>query len=321
MEPACSACRGDGAGIRGLPLTLTGNHEFSYGLSYLNQVTGSRFDVDGLSGPSASAACKGPSFPMVLSNVVSTRSAKPLFKPYTILEKPVTATEADGGVVASTVRVGVIAFTPPTITTWDKANLEGKVTTTGLKETAEKYVAELRSQGVDLIVAISHGGLDASPYDPGMENGNYHLAQVPGIDALLMGHSHLPFPLATSTAAQFNLPSVDKVKGQVFSVPATMANFWGKSLGVIQLHLVSTGSRWTIDTTRTETQLRNIQNPDGGSVAPDPSIAPLVEAEHQATITYVKTPVSTSDFELSTYFADVGDVTALEVVNQALRIR
>jgi 2',3'-cyclic-nucleotide 2'-phosphodiesterase / 3'-nucleotidase len=294
-----------------------GNHEFNYGLSYLNQVTGSRFAVDGLSGPSAATACQGPSFPLVLSNVVSTKTSQPLFAPYTILTRTVQATDPSGKAVTATVKVGVLAFTPPFILVWDKANLEGKVTTLGLKEAAEKYVPELRAQGAEVIVAVSHGGLDNSPYDPTMENGNYYLAQVPGLDALLMGHSHLPFPLATSTVAQFNLPSVDKVKGQVFALPSTMANFWGKALGVIQLNLVSDGQKWSVDTSKTTTELRSIQNPDGGYVDVDPTIAPLVEAEHQATIAYVKTPIGTSDFELNTYFADVGDVTAMQIVNQA----
>jgi 2',3'-cyclic-nucleotide 2'-phosphodiesterase/3'-nucleotidase len=42
-----------------------------------------------------------------------------------------------------------------------------------------------------------------------------------------------------------------------------------------------------------------------------------VAAEHEATIKYVKTPVGTTAFRMSSYFADVGDVSALAVVNQA----
>jgi 2',3'-cyclic-nucleotide 2'-phosphodiesterase/3'-nucleotidase len=150
-----------------------------------------------------------------------------------------------------------------------------------------------------------------------MENGNWHLAQVPGIDAMLIGHSHQPFPFASSTVAQFLLPNVDKAKGTVFSVPTTMANFWGKSLGVIQLSLTFDGTKWSVDTTKTVTELRNIQNADKSYVDVDPTIAPLVETEHQATITYVKTPIGSSDFELNSFFADVGDVTAMQIVNQA----
>jgi 2',3'-cyclic-nucleotide 2'-phosphodiesterase/3'-nucleotidase len=43
----------------------------------------------------------------------------------------------------------------------------------------------------------------------------------------------------------------------------------------------------------------------------------LVKKEHEATIRYVKTPIGSADFRMSTYFADVGDVSAIQVVNQA----
>jgi len=41
------------------------------------------------------------------------------------------------------------------------------------------------------------------------------------------------------------------------------------------------------------------------------------KTEHEAAITYVKTPIGQSDFALSSYFADIGDVTAIQVVNAA----
>ena len=37
----------------------------------------------------------------------------------------------------------------------------------------------------------------------------------------------------------------------------------------------------------------------------------------KATIAYVQTPVGATDFRISTYFADVGDVSAIQLVNQA----
>ena len=52
-------------------------------------------------------------------------------------------------------------------------------------------------------------------------------------------------------------------------------------------------------------------------VAADASFAPLLDAEHQATVAYVKTPIGTSDFAMSSMFADVGDASAIQIVNQA----
>jgi 2',3'-cyclic-nucleotide 2'-phosphodiesterase/3'-nucleotidase len=150
-----------------------------------------------------------------------------------------------------------------------------------------------------------------------MENGSYYLSKVPGIDAMLIGHSHQVFPDKNSTVTQFNLPGVDKVKGTVNGVPTVMANFWGKHLGVIKLALNYTNGTWTVDRNSSTAETRSIQNADNSYVAVDPAISQAIAAEHSATINYVKTPVGTTDFRMTTYFADVGDVSAIEIVNQA----
>ena len=292
-----------------------GNHEFNYGLPYLSQVTGNRFDVDGVD--PAKPRCAGPAFPQVLANVYSAKTHKQLFAPYRIIDKQVSALDASGKPVSATVKVGIIGFTPPTIVAWDKRWLDGKVYTEGVRETAMKYIPQMKAEGADLVIAISHGGLDDSPYSPTMENGNYHLSKVPGIDAMLIGHSHQVFPNAASTVAQFNLPGVDKAAGLVNGVPTTMANLWGKHLGVIGLHLKYDGAHWVVDKRQTTVEARGAQQADKSFVAADPEIAALVAAEHEATIRYVRTPVGASDFRMSSYFADVGDASAIAVVNHA----
>ncbi|MEO7495603.1 MAG: bifunctional 2',3'-cyclic-nucleotide 2'-phosphodiesterase/3'-nucleotidase [Massilia sp.] len=292
-----------------------GNHEFNYGLPYLSQVTGSRFKVAGVD--QRKGRCAGPAFPLVLSNVYSTKTRKPLFAPWKIIDKQVSALDAEGKPITATVKVGIIGFTPPMIMSWDQRWLKGKVYTAGLRESALKYIPEMRAQGADLIVAISHGGLDDSPYSPTMENGNYHLAKVPGIDAMLIGHSHQLFPNPDSKVTQFNLPGVDKVRGLVHGVPTVMANQWGKHLGVIGLHLRYDGKHWVAQKEQTTVEARAAQLADKRSVAPDASLATLVGDEHAATLAYVKTPLGSSDFRMASYFADVGDVSAIEVINVA----
>jgi 2',3'-cyclic-nucleotide 2'-phosphodiesterase/3'-nucleotidase len=292
-----------------------GNHEFNWGLDFLGQVMAGKFGADG---PQVRAKpCAGPAFPVVLANVVDARSGKPLFEPYRILDKRITAMGPDGKPFAATVKVGIIGFTTPAIMGWDKRWLEGRVRTEGWRESALRYIPEMRAKGAEVIVAISHAGLDGASYSPSMENGSWHLAQVPGIDALLLGHSHDVFPNAASKAASFNLPGVDKAAGRVNGVPAVMPGLWGKHLGVIELALRHDGLRWKADPTVARVETRSIQRADRSFVEPDPEIAALVKTEHEATIAYVKTPIGETDFRMSAYFADVGDVSAIQVVNQA----
>ncbi|WP_343654997.1 bifunctional 2',3'-cyclic-nucleotide 2'-phosphodiesterase/3'-nucleotidase [Cupriavidus sp.] len=309
MYKVMNAAGFDGGGI--------GNHEFNYGLQYLSQVTGNRFNVDGLPDPSAQQPCAGPKFPQVLANVYSVKTRQPLFQPYAILNRTITATGPDGKALSAPIKVGIIGFAPPAILSWDKRWLDGKVYTEGVVETAKKYIPEMRAKGADLVVVISHGGLDNSTYSPTMENGSYHLSKVDGVDAMLIGHSHQIFPDATSTVGQFNLPGVDKARGTVNGVPTVMANYWGKHLGVVNLALNYDGKNWSVDRANTRVEARSIQNADKSYVAADASVAPAVDTEHQATIQYVKTPIGSTNYRMTSYFADVGDPGAIQIVNQA----
>ncbi|WP_454907416.1 bifunctional 2',3'-cyclic-nucleotide 2'-phosphodiesterase/3'-nucleotidase [Variovorax gossypii] len=295
-----------------------GNHEFNYGLDFLNQVIGGGLDVEGVDG---TKKCAGPTFPMVLANVQSVKSGKPLLAPYAIMTKQFTATAPDGKTVTVPVKVGVIGFTTPGILNWDKRFLEGKVRTEGAVEAATKYVPELRAKGADIVVALQHGGLDASPYSPTMESPGLYLSKVAGIDALMMGHQHGTFP-DRSAKPGYTQAGVDNAAGTVNGVPAVMASSWGKALGLIKLDLVYDGKAWGVDKAKTFVEARSTQTGKDGAgkanyVDADSSVAPLVETQHQATIAYVKTPIGTTDFQMSTYFADVGDPGAIQIVNQA----
>ena len=304
-------------GALGFDAGTLGNHEFNYGLPFLNQVLGGGLEVDGVD---AAKKCAGAGFPMVLANVISTKTQKPLVQPYTVLERTLVAKGADGKEVKLPIKVGVIGFTTPGIMNWDKRYLEGKVSTEGAVEAATKYVPELRAKGADIVVALLHGGMDNAAYSPTMENPGLHLSKVAGIDAMVMGHQHGVFPDTAATPG-FNLPGVDHKAGTVNGVPAVMASSWGKSLGVVQLALQWDGSKWTVNKSASKSELRNIQSKNAAGanvyVDADPAVAPLIEPQHQAAIQYVKTPIGQTDFRMSTLFADVGDPGAIQIVNQA----
>jgi 2',3'-cyclic-nucleotide 2'-phosphodiesterase/3'-nucleotidase len=155
-----------------------GNHEFNYGLGFLSQVTGTPMNVDG----GRSERCAGPHFPLVLSNVFSARDGASIFKPWTVVQKDITVTAPDGSQRKVPLKVGIIGLTPPPILEWDKQNLAGKVTVTGVVEATQKYLPELQAQHPDLIVAVLHGGLNTAPYTPDMENGGWYIAGIPGVD-------------------------------------------------------------------------------------------------------------------------------------------
>jgi len=286
-----------------------GNHEFNYGLGFLSQVTGTPMNVDG----GHENHCAGPHFPLVLANVDSARDGQPIFRPWTVVTKTITAYSPDGSKMEVPLKVGIIGFTPPPIMDWDQRNLAGKVIVTGVVEAARKYLPELQAQHPDLIVAILHGGLNTAPYTPDMENAGWYLAGVPGIDALLLGHSHTQFP----GPHYAGMKDVDATRGLVRGVPAVMGGFFGKDLGVIRLVLDRQGGRWVVDHDQSHSEVRSICPQKNQCVPADPEIATLVQKTHEAAIAYVNTPIGESAIHMSSYFADEGNVTALAPVNAA----
>lgn len=296
-----------------------GNHEFNYGLPFLNQVLGGGLNVDGVD---SSLRCAEPGYPVALANVTSLKSGQPLVEPYLLLERTLTATREDGQTVELPIKIGVVGLTTPGIMSWDKRHLDGKVSVTGGLEAAQRYVPEVRAKGADLVFVLLHGGMvPEGSYNPDSENPGWHIAKdVPGIDGLVMGHQHQSFPLNTSTPP-YQGEGVDNSKGTLHGVPAVMPSSWGKALGVIAYELQWDGQKWQIESDKTRVQLRETAYKDAtGStqyVPADAEVANAVQTQHQAAIDYVKTPIGSTDFRMSTLFADVGDPAAIQIVNQA----
>ena len=89
-----------------------GNHEFNYGLPFLGQVTGTKLDVPNMPPVAQQSTCSGPGFPLVLANVLGAKSSQPIFKPYTIVTRNLTATTTDGKQVTAPVKSAVSVLRP-----------------------------------------------------------------------------------------------------------------------------------------------------------------------------------------------------------------
>src|SRR5215475_7551618 len=237
-----------------------GNHEFNYGLDFLH------------------LALAGAHFPYVTANVFvagpDRAAAPPLIKPYVILDRDCI----DEGGITRRLRVGVIGFVPPHFMRWDNANHDDRALVIDIVEAARRYVPQMRAAGADLVVALVHSGLSAVPARGMDENAAAYLAQVPGIDAILAGHSHLVFPDPSFA----NLPGVDVARGTIRGVPTVMAGFWGSHLGVVDLTLRRTATGWTrVDGTATTRAIRRREdNRWVPTVQPEPAVEAAVQAEH-----------------------------------------
>lgn len=268
-----------------------GNHEFNYGLDYLHM------------------ALSGAKFPYVNANIIDAKTNKPLFTPYVIKETVVK--DKDGK--EQTLRIGYIGFVPPQIMTWDKTNLEGKVTVQDITETARHYVPEMRKQGADLVVVIAHSGLSSDPYHAMAENSVYYLSEVPGVDAILFGHAHAVFPSKDFA----NIKGVDLEKGTLNGIPAVMPGMWGDHLGVVDLVLNNDSGAWKV--TSSKAQARPIYDSVAKKalVSEDAKLVEVMKHDHDATREFVSKPIGKSSDNMYSYLALVQDDPTVQVVNNA----
>ena len=268
-----------------------GNHEFNYGLPFLR------------------GALPGAAFPYVSANVVHDEGpdkGQPAFTPYVILERRLTD-EAGAG---QRLKIGVIGFVPPQIMQWDRLNLTGRVAARDIPETARRLVPQMRAAGADLVVVLAHSGFEFGETVFFAENTVARLAEVPGVDAIVFGHSHGEFP-----GRFFNRhPKVDLERGTINGVPAVMAGFWGSHLGVIDLVLDKAGGRWATVSARAELRPVYDRSARKALAAPDPEVAALVRAEHEGTLAYVRAEVAQTTAPIHSYFAQVADDPSVQLV-------
>jgi 2',3'-cyclic-nucleotide 2'-phosphodiesterase/3'-nucleotidase len=283
----------------GYDAATLGNHEFNYGLEYLDR------------------ALEGANFPFVSSNVVrGTLAADALsddtyIAPYTIIEKELV----DGAGGTRKVKVGLIGFCPPQILTWDAAHLEGKVEVRDIVETAQAYVPRMREEGADIIVALSHSGI-AEDQGKGAENASLQLAAVEGIDVVLTGHHHLVFPGPNYEG----LEGVDTVAGTLHGKPAVMPGFWGSHMGLIDLLIEQDADgKWIVVSHTSEA--RPIYERVDGKVVPlvedEAGVLAAAQEDHEATLEYVRRAVGETAAPLHSYFALVADDPSVQIVSQA----
>lgn len=285
--------------VLGFDGSTLGNHEFNYGLDFLMK------------------ALAGADFPVVSANVVKTAGASPhedttLVPPYVILDREIT----DGGGNTHPIRIGLIGFAPPQIMTWDRRHLEGNVTARDILEAARAYVPQIREQGADIVIALSHSGIGAPEAAEMMENASIPLAGIDGIDVILTGHSHLVFPSSTYD----NLPGLDTAKGTIMGKPGVMAGFWGSHMGLVDLMLERDGNGWRVLNHQSEARPISQRNEDRSVSALVKDYQPVIEAtmaDHEETLAYVRRAVGKTAAPLHSYFALVADDPSVQIVSNA----
>ncbi len=262
-----------------------GNHDFSFGLPFLRNVT-------------ARAA-----FPFLAANLRLRRG--PGFPAHTILRRRVTDRQGRDVPIA----IGIIGFVPPQTADWD-CDLSEQMECADIVQTAMRLIPEIRAGGAQIVVALAHSGIGSLPARPGMENAAAALSAVPGIDAVIAGHTHEVFPGPAIPAA----PGIDPVAGTLSGKPAVMAGFGGSHLGIIDLELQPDGrGGWFAAGFRSRAEPVDPALPDC------PRVAQPVIGVHRQTLRDLRRRVGRTSTPLNSYFAPIGHDPGLRLVNMAQR--
>lgn len=267
-----------------------GNHEFNYGLDYLKRV----IDTAGM--------------PIVNANVVDPKTGAYVYDPYKIISK----TFVDKTGRKTTVKIGVTGIVPPQILSWDKANLEGKIQVNDSVEAIQKIIPEMRKAGADITLVLSHSGIGDDKYEKGEENEGYQIASLPGVDAVVTGHSHAEFPSGNGTGFYEKNAGVDGVNGKINGTPVTMAGKYGDHLGIIDLNLIYKNGKWTVANSKGSIRKIHTKSKDA-----DERIKEIAKTAHEGTIQYVRQQVGTTTAPITSYFALVKDDPSVQIVNNA----
>ncbi len=237
-----------------------GNHEFNFGMKNLNR------------------ARDEARFPWLSGNT-HAQGARP-FDAYVI--KTVAG-----------VKVGIFGITTPNIPNWEKPeNYAGYTFQDGV-EAAKTIVERLRAEKVDLIIGSVHAGLEPKSGKPYENMADTIAKSVPGIDAIVYGHTH---------------QTTEELK--VNDVVLTQPGRWADHLSVLTFQLDNRTGSWKI----TDKKAKLLQV-TADTVA-DPEMEAMARPYHEAAERWLSTPIAKSAVALDARLGRIEDNALLDAVQK-----
>lgn len=119
------------------------------------------------------------SAPVLGANIIDTAKGEPAFPPYALLER--------GGV-----KIAILGMITPAIPAWLPEQLWEGLEFEDMETTARKWLPIIRErENPDIVVGLFHSGQAGNILSGYKENASMEIARnVPGFDAVLMGHDH-----------------------------------------------------------------------------------------------------------------------------------
>ncbi|MCG1010866.1 5'-nucleotidase C-terminal domain-containing protein [Salinicoccus sp. ID82-1] len=259
-----------------------GNHEFNFGLDYLHK------------------AYSQINAAIVNSNVdFKDHPIKERISPYVILEK---------GTAEGILKIGFLSVVPTQILKWDQTHLEGNVTVEDMRTTVERTAEEIRAEGADIIILLSHSGMSKHPdhLKSYGENQTLLMTMIKDIDGIVFGHTHEFFP---DQMLEAEIDNIDLNKGAVNGKPMVQPGVSASHLGQLTFEL-ERGEDWHI----TDSKAQLIEAAD---MPLDESLKTKYKNLHDQVSDYLSKPIGHIDEAWHTYFSRVLPSKAVQVTAEA----
>ena len=260
-----------------------GNHEFNFGLPFLNefynQVT----------------------VPIVNSNVDFMDDPLKDIVRDTYIHEIKRAEE--------TLKVGFLSVVPTQILKWDKFHLEGKVEARPMTEAVKKTTEQLKDDGADIVILLSHTGMSNADADLTQfgENQAVLMAMMEGIDGIVFGHTHDVFPNGNLLIED---DRINIGKGTFNNIPMAQPGVSASHLGVLNFELEYSEESWHIR--KADSRLISAED----IIIKNDELAYYHE-EHEKVLEYLNIPIGKTDYPLNTYFTRVIPSRGVQFVSEA----
>lgn len=201
------------------------------------------------------------------------------------------------------VKVAIIGATTPGSMVWDRDNLRGRLEVGDIVAALPAQVDSARAEGADVVIVVAHAGLDElTSYDTiatGLpaENPMARVArEVPGIDAIVIGHSHREM-------------TDSLINGVLMVQPRN----WATSVAVVTLELERRGGRWALTAKRGETV-------QAAGWPEQRAVVRAVERAHQAAVRYSTAVIGRTSVAWITDSSRMVDRPMIDLI-QAVQLR
>lgn len=278
----------------GYDAAALGNHEFSHGMALLERVLDQA------------------KFPILSANLLTERAELPILDKTFLPATALIRRKALG----QPLTIGVIGLTPPRTLLWEASQIDRPIEARDMAETAEDHAAALRSAGADVVVVLCHSGLGSASDESCHDTEAAEVARLPGIDAVIAGHTHGLFPDPRLAAR----PGIDHIRGRVGRTPAVAPGFFGSHLGVIDLMLQRQAGGWRIGGRQARLAAVAGRDPQGrltSLVPEDPDLRALTLPAHEATRRWAAQTIGTCTVRTSTHFSLVAPSEPVRLVARA----